>query len=286
MEAVPSRTAYRVALRRAAHQVFDDPVVFRDPVALHIVGVTSSRLEQHELRAPNRPYSRSMRAFVVARSCLAEDALRTAVAEGATQYVLLGAGLDTFAYRNPYATVRVFEVDHPATQAWKLELLKDHGIPVPETGRYVPVNFERDRLLEQLVGAGFDPTAGTVFAWLGVVPYLTTAAMRSTLDVLGSLPGDLRLVLDYSLPRSMLPPNEQLALDSLSSRVAQAGEPFLQFFSPETIEKELGDSGWGVLQDLDSVAINARYFTGRSDGFRVLGKGAHLLLAGKRRKQG
>jgi O-methyltransferase involved in polyketide biosynthesis len=91
----------------------------------------------------------------------------------------------------------------------------------------------------------------------------------------------MKLVLDYSLPRAMLPPNEQLALDSLSARVAQAGEPFQQFFAPEEIEKELGDSGWSVLLDLDSFGINARFFLGRRDGLGVLGKGAHLLVAGK-----
>ena len=274
-------------MRRAAHQVFDDPVVFRDPLALRILGVTQDKLELNDLRAPRRPYSRSLRAFVVARSCFAEETLHGAVRSGVTQYVLLGAGLDTFAYRNPYENVRVFEVDHPATERWKRALLQQNGIAAPESCRYVPMDFERDSLLDRLAAAGFDGQAGAVFAWLGVVPYLTSAAMRSTLNVLGALPGAGRLVLDYGLPRAMLPPNEQLALDSLSARVAQAGEPFQQFFSPEQIEKELGDSGWSVLQDLDGIAINARYFAGRSDSLGVLGKGARLLLAGKlQQKQG
>ncbi len=247
--------------------------------------MTADKLELNQLRAPKRPYSRSLRAFVVARSCFAEDMLHEAVASGGTQHVLLGAGLDTFAYRNPYPDVRVFEVDHPATQEWKRALLQQNGIPRPDTCRYVPVDFERDSLLDRLVAAGFDGRAGAVFAWLGVVPYLTGAAMRSTLEVLGALPGSGKLVLDYGLPRAMLPPNEQLALDSLSARVAQAGEPFQQFFSPEQIGRELGDSGWSVLQDLDGIAINARYFAGRSDSFGVLGKGARLLLAAKHQQE-
>ena len=287
IEATPSRTAYRVALRRAAHQVFDDPVVFRDPLALRVLGMNRDRLELNDLRAPRRPFSRSLRAFVVARSCLAEGTLHEAAIAGATQYVLLGAGLDTFAYRNPHDQVRVFEVDHPATQLWKRTLLQQNGIPQPESCRYVPVDFERDDLIERLLAAGFAPGAKTVIAWLGVVPYLTTEAMRTTLRGLAGLPGELKIVLDYTLPRAMLPPNEQLALDSLSARVAQAGESFQQFFAPEQMKQELGDSGWGVLLDLDSSGINARYFAGRSDSLSVLGKGARLLLAEKLdRKQG
>ncbi len=268
-----------MALRRAAHQVFDDPVVFRDPLALRLLGITADKLQLNELRAPKRTYSRSLRAFVVARSCMAEDTLRDAVARGAAQYLLLGAGLDTFGYRNPYENVRVFEVDHPATQSWKRTLLKQNGIPQPESCQYVPMDFERDDLLHRLLSAGFNLHAGTVVAWLGVVPYLTGAAMRATLRVLSAFSGDAKLVLDYSLPRAMLPANEQLALDSLSARVAQAGEPFQQFFSPEQIERELGDSGWSVLENLDGVGINARFFSGRRDGLGVLGKGARLLLA-------
>ena len=241
--------------------------------------MTPGKLGVTELRAPKRPYSRSLRAFVVARSRFAEDMVHAAVAEGRTQYVLLGAGLDTFAYRNPHEALRVFEVDHPATQEWKRTMLKQHGIAVPETCRHVPVDFERDSLLDRLTAAVFEPDVDTVFAWLGVVPYLTAAAFRSTMQMLGSLGGRTRVVLDYSLPRGMLPPNEQLALDSLSARVAQAGEPFRQFFSPEQIGVELGNSGLGVVRDLDGSEINACYFAGRSDGLRVLGRGAHLLLA-------
>lgn len=276
---MPSRTAYRVALRRAAHQVFDDPVVFRDPLALRILGMTSGKLALNELRAPRRPYSRSLRAFVVARSRFAEDALAEAVARGCTQYVLLGAGLDTFGYRNPYPQVSVFEVDHPATQAWKCSLLEQNGILVPPTCHHVPVDFERDRLLDGLVSAGFRPDLPAVFAWLGVISYLTTEGLNATLGVLGSVRAETTLVLDYSLPRDLLPHNEQLALDSLSARVAQAGEPFRQFFSPEQIASRLLRFGFAVEQDRAAAEINGRYFAARTDGLEVLGSGAHLLLA-------
>ena len=256
-------------------------MIFHDPLALRIVGMTRGRISLHELRAPSRPYSRSLRAFVVARSRFAEDTMHAAAAEGWTQYVLLGAGLDTFAYRQTHGSLCVFEVDHPATQAWKQELLQGNGIPRPETCRYVPVDFERDRLRDRLAAAGFRADLPAVFAWLGVVPYLTREAMRSTLEVLGTQQGGARLVLDYTLPRDMLPPKEQLALDSLSARVAQAGEPFRQFFSPEQIRQELQDFHFAIAQDLDASEINARYFDDRQDELRVLGRGAHLLLADK-----
>src|ERR1700712_1046583 len=133
-EGTPSRTAYRVARRRAAHQVFDQPVVFPDPLALRILGLAnadSRTLEQSQLRAPARPSSISLRAFLVARSRFAEDAVHAGYDSGVRQYVLLGAGLDTFGYRNPHPDLRVFEVDHPATQEWKLDLLQQNSIAVP-----------------------------------------------------------------------------------------------------------------------------------------------------------
>ena len=131
---------------------------------------------------PDRPFSIGLRAFLVARSRYAEDNLKQAVECGVHQYVLLGAGLDTFAYRNPYAELRVFEVDHPATQQWKRELLQHNHIAIPESVTYTPVDFERQSLSAQLVDAGFNSQAPAFFAWLGVVPYLTLEAFRSTLS--------------------------------------------------------------------------------------------------------
>lgn len=274
----PSRTAYRVALRRAAHQVFDDPVVFCDPLALKILGITPENMRQSELKAPNRPWSRSMRAFLAARSLFAEEALAAAVGRGVTQYVLLGAGLDTFAYRNPHPGLRVFEVDHPATQAWKRGLLAANGIEVPATAVYVPVNFETDALADSLQAAGFDPSQPTLFAWLGVVPYLTEAAFLGTLRYLSAQAAGSGVVFDYGVPRAMLPPLEQLAFDSLAARVAEAGEPFRLFFAPAEIAATLQSQGFRVTEDMDAEAMNGRYFSSRKDGLRVLGSGPHLIM--------
>lgn len=275
---VPSRTAWRVALRRAAHQAFDDPLIFRDPLALQILGLTDPKVWETEgLRAPRRPHSKSLRAYLVARSRFTEDVLADAIARGVRQYVLLGAGLDTFAYRNPYADVQVFEVDHPDTQAWKLRLLDEHAIALPANAHHVAVDFHVDDLAERLQAAGFNRSQPAVFAWLGVVVYLEEVAFAETLAFLSSCAEESVLVMDYSLPREMLPPLEQLALDSMSERVALAGEPFRLFFSRDEIHHRLEAEGWQVMDNLDREAMNARYFS--TSRLKVLGQGARLLAA-------
>ncbi len=153
--AIPSRTALRVALRRAAHQLYDaQPLVFQDPVAVPILGKAYAEELRRTPTRPDRPFSVGLRAFLVARSRYAEDMLARGVANGIAQYVLLGAGLDTFAHRNPYPQVRVFEVDHPATQQWKLDLLAAGGFSHPANLTYAPVDFERQALGEQLRAGG------------------------------------------------------------------------------------------------------------------------------------
>jgi methyltransferase (TIGR00027 family) len=280
--ASPSRTALRVALRRAAHQLYDaKPLVFEDPVAVPILGDSyAEELRRTPTRNPDRkdrPFSVGLRAFLVARSRYAEDTLGQAVSKGVSQYVLLGAGLDTFAHRNPYPQLRVFEVDHPAMQQWKRELLENTALTAPGNLTYVPVNFEEQSLLAQLQAGGFNTEAPAVFAWLGVVPYLTHDAFRGTINFLESQAAGSALVLDYGQPRSALPFFEQLAHDSLASRVQQAGEPFKLFFTPSEMATEL--SSFRTLEDLGSAEINARYFTGRVDSLKVLGNAARLLSA-------
>jgi O-methyltransferase involved in polyketide biosynthesis len=254
IEAQPSKTALRVALRRAAHQLHDaKPLVFEDPLAVRILGPAA-----RELRAPDaasKPYSAAIRAFMVARARLAEDVLADGVHQhDVRQYLVLGAGLDTFAYRNPYAGVRVFEVDHP-------------------------VDFERQSLQQELAAAGFDFSLPTVTAWLGVTPYLTSAAFRATASLLGSFAAGSSVVFDYSQPREALAPNEQLMLDSLAARVAQAGEPFQLFFRPQELRTELKLAGLDVVEDLDGPAITLRYFQGRKDGLKLRGSGGRICWA-------
>lgn len=276
-QAIPSKTALRVALRRAAHQIHDSPVVFDDPIAVALLGATyAEELRRTPLR-DDRPFSIALRAFLVARSRYAEDNLKKAVEGGVEQYVLLGAGLDTFAYRNSYAQLRVFEVDHPATQQWKRELLQRNHIAIPESVTYAPVDFERQSLSTQLGDAGFNSQAPAFFAWLGVVPYLTLEAFRATLSFIAAQRPGSGLTLDYAQPRAVLPFLEQLAHDSLASRVEKAGEPFQLFFTPAKMAAEL--SGFHSLEDLGAAEINARYFGQRGDQLAMRGAAGRLVSA-------
>ncbi len=274
-DAQPSRTAQRVAMRRAAHQVLDDPRVFHDPLAVPMAGS-----ETEPPSASAQPFSRVLRAFLAARSRYAEDELARAVERGVRQYVVLGAGLDTFAYRNPFQSMglHVFEVDHPATQAWKRARLREAGIAIPSAMTFAAVDFERQPLDTQLEEAGFRRTAPAFFSWLGVTPYLTRPAFDSTVQFIAGLPPGSGVAFDYAVERSLLQPHQQLALDAMAARVARAGEPFQLFFNPAALANDLARLGFGEIEDLNGAAINALYFSGRSDGLSVSG-GGHLLSA-------
>ncbi len=282
IEAQPSRTALRVALRRAAHQLVDhEPLIFRDPFATRIIGLEAAEELRRTPTAARKPYSAAMRSWMVARARFAEDILADGVQRhpGPTQYLVLGAGLDTFALRNPYPNVRVFEVDHPATQAWKYDSLRAAKLTLPDTATLVPVDFEQQSVRQQLLLAGFQLDTPTVTAWLGVVPYLTPDAFAATCRVLGRFAPGSAVVFDYSQPREVLPPVEQLMHDSLSARVAQAGEPFQLFFTPQTLTAELEVHGLAVAEDLGSLELTARYFAGRTDGLMLRGSAGRLCHA-------
>jgi methyltransferase (TIGR00027 family) len=272
-EAQPSRTAQRIAMRRAAHQLLDNPRVFDDPLAIAIANGESKRPTDAQ-----QPYSRALRAFLAVRSRYAEDLLGRAVETGTRQYVVLGAGLDTFAYRNPLraAGLHVFEVDHPATQEWKRAQLHHAGIAIPGDMTFAAVDFERESLELGLLRAGFDKQQRAFFSWLGVTPYLSRDAFDATVQFIAGLPSGSGLVFDFAVERSLLSPPQQLALDALSARVARAGEPFRLFFDPAALAEDLSRFGFENIEDLNGDQINARYFAGRSDGLAVSG-GGHLL---------
>lgn len=161
-----SKTALRVAMRRAAHQVLDDPKIFDDPLALRVLGLeNSSAQDPNQKWLEETPLSRVLRASFAARSRYTEDELHAAIKQGVDQYVVLGAGLDTFAYRNPYPqhVLRVFEVDHPATQIWKRTRLEEAGILIPQTLSFSPVDFEKQTLEDGLRRTGFDTSKCAYF---------------------------------------------------------------------------------------------------------------------------
>ncbi|MGD0730422.1 MAG: class I SAM-dependent methyltransferase [Terracidiphilus sp.] len=269
-----SRTALGVAIRRAAHQLMDDPPVLNDPLAVRLVGPGYRR----QMKRASEPVARDFRAFMAVRSRFVEDQLAAAVARGVTQYVVLGAGLDTFAYRNPFPSLRVFEVDFPATQEGKKAMLREAAIPLPESLVFVPLDFEHHTLARGLGEAGFDAGRAAFFGWLGVVPYLTLNAFRATLETIAQLPGGSGVSFDYALSRETLSPLGRTAFDILSSRVAAAGEPFQLFFTPDELEAELRRAGFHRIEQVGSAQLNELYFKDRADGLKLSGLGLGMLV--------
>jgi methyltransferase (TIGR00027 family) len=276
-----SRTALRVAMHRAAHQILDDPKIFDDPLALRVVGLENASAQDPNLTwLKETPLSRVLRAALAARSRYAEDQLHAAIKQGVDQYVILGAGLDTFAFRNPYPrnVLHVFEVDHPATQVWKRARLEEIGIPIPKSLAFSPVDFETQSLEDGLRRAGFNFDKCTFFSWLGVTMYLMSDAIDATLRFVSSMPAGSGIVFDYMISPSLLNPIERMAFDGLAHRVALAGEPFQTFFDPSALEITLRDMGFGQVENIKSEEINVRYFRGRTDKLRA-GRLARMINA-------
>jgi methyltransferase (TIGR00027 family) len=274
----PSATAQSTANLRAAHQLVDNPRIFDDPFALRIIGTQAEAAVR--ARAGQGPLA-PLRPFVAVRSRYAEDELTRAVQRGIRQYVVLGAGLDTFAYRSPYpgSRLRVFEVDHPATQAWKRGRLDDAGIAVPDSLTFAAIDFENQTLADGLRLAGFKADEPAFFSMLGVVPYLTRDAVRDTLKFVASLPSGTEIVFDYALPPSVLSETDRALHDDVVRQVTTRGEPWLTYLEPPTLASELRGLGFTRVEDLDPAEIHARYFKGRTDGLRLNGL-ARLAKAG------
>jgi methyltransferase (TIGR00027 family) len=274
IEGRPSTTALRVAMRRAAHQLIDDPKVFDDPLALQIIGDDRAAALRARPRGYELPGRSALRAFLAARSRHAEDRIAEAVAAGVRQVVVLGAGLDTFAYRHPYGPeLRVFEVDHPASQAWKRRRLEATGIEVPGSLTFTPVDFERQTLADGLAAAGLDRGAPAFYSWLGVTPYLARESVFRTLAfVAGSVAGS-GVTFDYGTPPSRLPWLKRWALRRMSARVASIGEPWVTFFDPAELDREVRALGFACVEDLGTEELNDRYFANRRDGLKLTGIG-------------
>ena len=271
---VPSRTALGVARRRAAHQLLDRPLVFDDPLAERI-------LDGAEASGSNPHASRTLGAFVAARSRYAEDQLGRFFARAVRQYVILGAGLDTFAYRNPFApALNVFEVDHPDTQVWKRERLRAARIAIPDSLRFVPVNFEKQDLGQALADAlGFDAKRPAFFSLLGVTPYLTRDSVVTTLRVIAAMPEASGVVFDYAVPAASLSVRDRIGLRMLSARVLQIGEAFRLFLKPAELRETMRKMGFSSIQDLGQEEINELYFKQRTDGLRIGSALGRLLSA-------
>ncbi|CAN5116120.1 class I SAM-dependent methyltransferase [soil metagenome] len=275
-----SRSAMRVATLRAVHHLLDEPIVFDDPIALPILGAQMAAAMREDPFQFNDPMSRGLRAAVLARSRFAEEELRKAVQVGVKQYIVLGAGLDTFAYRNIHAAqgLQVFEVDHPSTQEWKKSLLRDAGIPIPDSMRFAGVDFESKSLAQGLKDAGFDASQPAFFSWLGVTLYLTREAIFDTLRFVASLPKGSAIAFDYGVQRSLLNPIEQVINEVMGKIIGDIGEPWISFFDPALFKSEVQALGYGSIEDLGPEELNLRYFLRRRDGLRT-GGGARMMCA-------
>lgn len=269
-EGEPSRTAYGAARLRAEHQELDGARIFADPLAARVLDGIDAGAD------PTYAGRDRLRIFVAARHRFAEEGLAAAVERGTRQVVVLGAGLDTFAYRNPFPDTRVFEVDFPATGDWKRERLADVGIEVPANVVYVGVDFERHDLLSRLVESGFDATATAYFVWLGVVPYLSVDAVTATLRAIAAVPGG-EVALDYATPIGS--DDDRARRRELHETVADVGEPFNEGFDPATMRALLEGLGFTEIEDLGRREIRSRYLglpPGDSDG------SSHVLRAFRR----
>jgi len=270
-----SRTALGAAGHRAAHQVLEGGRIFADPLALRILGDDA---EPAVAEARENPLRRGLRHFIAVRSRFAEAAARRAIAEGARQIVVLGAGLDTFAYRlEPSEGLRVFEVDHPATQAEKRRRLAAAGIAAPAHLTFAPCDFERDALGEALRAVGFDPATRAFFIWLGVVPYLTVAAVFSTLGFIAGLPAG-EVAFDYANPaETIADPAMREQHKVMAERVAAAGEAFQSYFETPTLQEKLRAFGFQEIEDLGPNEIAARFSPERVKPGRT--NGGHVVRA-------
>jgi methyltransferase (TIGR00027 family) len=265
-------TALGAARHRAAHQVLEGGRIFPDPLALRILGSDAATVAQ-EAEQRGAP---GLRLFIAARARFAEDALARAIAGGTRQLIVLGAGLDTYAYRQPLADgLRVFEVDHPATQAWKRSLLAAADIAIPSALTFAPIDFERETLADALAAAGFAAMQPSFFTWLGVTPYLTEQAIMTTLGYVAGLPGKSEIVFDYANPPASIPTEWRAAHDELAARVAAAGEAFKSYFSSAALAEQLRGLGFTTIEDLGPREVAARFIGVQ----RPAAAGGHIIRA-------
>jgi methyltransferase (TIGR00027 family) len=264
----PSSTALGACMLRAAHLLVDDePKIASDPWAVFFLD------ERRRAAAANREVmgtdiTRASRSTVNARVPVTEEALDEFVAAGGTQYVILGAGLDSFALRRPDLADRltVFEVDHPATQTYKRARLAEGGVPEPAHVRFVPVDFERTDAETELLAAGWRRDVPTFFSWLGVVMYLTDAATFGTLEFVSSCPRGSAIVVQYAVKGATAAASDLDIRDRASVGVAAQGEPWINFYEPAVLVSRLYAAGYREVDDLRAEQLQPRFFAGRADG--------------------
>ena len=271
----PSRMALMVARQRAAHQLLDHGAILDDPYAIRILG----EHEDNVLQAlKDHPLASVGRLFTAARSRIAEDALSKAVERRVGQIGVLGAGLDTFALRNPHAArIKIFEVDHPATQAWKRQRLEGAELAAPPWLTFVPVDFERDDLQQKLSTAGFQNTSAAFFTWLGVVPYLTRDAIDDTLGYIASIPNS-EVVFDYTEPPEAFTEDMKAHVAARMAQLERINERWVSRLEPAGVAAILRSHGFGDIEDISFQQVVSRF--GRDvQGLATGQAGVHVVHA-------
>jgi methyltransferase (TIGR00027 family) len=267
-----STTAIYTAISRAAHQILDAmPRILDDPLAVGFVAGASEADIRAQAADFQQPLKRLGRSVFVVRSRFAEDQLAEAVKAGVRQYALLGAGLDTFAYRQPAwaSAIRVIEVDHPATQAFKRDCLRDANVSIPANVVFCPIDFEQTTLRQGLNAVAFDPQVPTFFSWLGVTQYLTSAAIEATLRSVLTMPAGSGIVFTFVLPDASLTGEDLESITLSAARWASIGEPWVTRFDPVRLQEWLRALGFAEVFHLAPPQARERYFTGRHDGLRA-----------------
>jgi methyltransferase (TIGR00027 family) len=292
-----------VATERAVHQILEHPKIFDDPLALRIIGTNAESKLRSRLAEFENPDQRRFRAGVMVRNRYTEDELARSIAGGIRQYVILGAGLDTFAYRNPFPLLRVFEVDHPATQAWKRDTLEKAGIDIPSSITYVPVDFERQSIADALGRSGFRANELTFISFIGVLRYLSGEAFKSILTgIISVTPAGSEIVFDVGPAPSILETvrgqarpgrTESLFESSWSASVpqrlrrrisqiissARSDNDFLPtYFDLPSLTRDLKRVGFTDVEFVTPGDLNLRYCNGRTDGLRI-GNQMYLVKA-------
>lgn len=282
-----SKTADAAAATRAAHRLYDQPIVFDDPFALDLTSPGWRRICQnrflHWLFMEKALGSlRPVAGQVLSRARYAEDCLEEAMAEGTDQYVIIGAGHDSFVLRRPDLASRltVFELDHPDTQRAKRDRLASLGQEIPNRLEFVPIDFESEAIDSALTKSSFSSEKPAFFSWLGTVPYLSDDAIFSALAALSSVaaPGS-QLVLDYAVPDSLLDDADRRTAERLRRFTARRGEPLVSFFEPAALCERVRHLGYRVLENLAPVEQNRRYFANRADGLTTVSGSYYLRLS-------
>jgi methyltransferase (TIGR00027 family) len=257
---IASRTALATAYLRAAHQILDaEPLILNDPVALILLGPDAEKRIQDAVDRYMAPEVKALRSHIVLRSRYAEDRLESSIKRGVSQYIIVGAGFDTFAIRQPAwaARLRIVEVDHPNTQHLKRAKISDARIPVPGNVVFADINFEKESLEEGLIRNGVRSDETTFFSWLGVTMYLREPAIDSTLKCMAKCPSGSEAVITFR----QQPSAQTSASSQLADLVSEAGEPFVSYFTPEDFKGKLLEAGFVKVEFL-TPALSARYFHG------------------------